>query len=548
MKDLLLKRKTAFSIYVIACFFPVITDLLGNWSFALLVGSIEKKDMAYFIQVSWLCIAICLFGVFMFYASRFLRIGFMRDTILDVRLNAFNRILKLSYDTFNKQSKEIYISNLINDINTFEQNFFLKLINIIFQGGKYTVSVILLLILDFKFGLGTIAISLLVYYFSIQFEKKTIHMQQEVSQANENFTVEASNTLNGLEILKLNQVEDKFLYKTLKSIDQVELKKLRFAVFTEGQRGITRFISNFVFVGMIIYLLNQAFNGISLTRVAFLLQLAGGCIWPIGYVIPMFNELKASISIYQKITAAPEDSSEASHSAIPYGFDHSIEVKNLTFAYEGKNILNKVNFTLEKGKKYLIKGASGAGKSTMIKLLSKIYNHYEGDILIDGKPLATIDDQSFNAHIAFIYQDVFLFEDSILNNITLFKSGEQERLEQVISQAGLQDLIDSREEGISAQLSENGKNLSGGQRQRISIARAIYKEADLLFVDEGTSSLNEELGRSIEATILGLNSTVLAISHRYYPGVTEAYDYVLEISDGQVIQYLTSDYFEEVAI
>lgn len=548
MKELLLKRKTAFSIYVFACFFPVITDLLGNWSFALLVGSIEKKSMSYFIQVSWLCVGICILGVGLFILSRFMRIGFMRDTILDVRVNAFNRILKLSYDDFNKQSKEIYISNLINDINTFEQNFFLKLINIIYQGGKYSVSVLLLLILDFKFGLATIVISLLVYYLSIQFESKTVAMQQEVSDANEQFTVEASNTLGGLEILKLNQVEDKFLYKTLKRIDQVELKKLRFAVFTEGQRGITRFISNFVFVGMMVYLLNQAFLGISLTRVAFLLQLAGGCIWPIGYVIPMFNEFKASVSIYNKITQMPQNSSRQPIATKPYHFENLMEIKNLSFSYDGKTVFKNANFCIEKGKKYLIKGPSGAGKSTLIKLLSKVYPVYDGEILVDSVPLRDIQDSSFNANIAFIYQDVFLFEDSIYNNISLFREDIGQQMDQVVERAGLQDLLDSKSLGLQEPLAENGKNLSGGQRQRISIARAIFKQADLLFVDEGTSSLNESLGRSIESTILDLDCTVLAISHRYYSGVTERYDYVLEIADGEVRQYDSSEYFEGVAV
>jgi len=110
--------------------------------------------------------------------------------------------------------------------------------------------------------------------------------------------------------------------------------------------------------------------------------------------------------------------------------------------------------------------------------------------------------------------------------------------------AGLMDLIEEKENGLNEMLLENGKNLSGGQRQRISIARALVKDVDLLFIDEATSSLNEELGRLIENTILSLDSTVVAISHRYYEGITEKYDYVLEIKDGLVNKYTSQDYFE----
>ena len=96
-------------------------------------------------------------------------------------------------------------------------------------------------------------------------------------------------------------------------------------------------------------------------------------------------------------------------------------------------------------------------------------------------------------------------------------------------------------------LLENGKNLSGGQRQRISIARAIAKQAKILFVDEGTSALNEEIGRQIENAFLNLDATVIAISHRYYQGITEQYDEVLEIKNGSVVTYSAQEYFEEDA-
>lgn len=548
MKELLLKRRNAFLLYLFACFFPVFTDLLETWGFALLIGSIEKGDMNYFLKTMALCVVLGFFGVGLFITSRFMRIGYMRDTILDVRLKAFDKILKHSYENFNKQSKEVYISNLINDINTFEQNFFLKLLNVIYQGGKYAISILILLFLDAKFALATALISLIVYYLTIQFEKRTIKLQEQVSTYNEQFTVDVSNTLNGLEILKLNQVEDKFLHNTLKAIDRVERKKLHFAVFTEGQRGITRFLSNFVFVGMMIYLLTLAFDGVSLTRIALLLQLGGGCIWPIGYVIPMFNELKASIAIYDKITKNSADDLEQSARIADYSFSKNIEAKNLSFSYEGKTILKNVNFTLEKGKKYLIKGPSGAGKSTLMKLLSGIYQNHEGSLLLDGNPYSEINEESFNAHIAFIYQNVFLFEDTIRNNISLFKPSDPIQMDQVIAKSGLREFIDSKPLGLDELLMENGKNLSGGQRQRVSIARAIFKDADILFVDEGTSSLNEELGRAVEETLLSLDSTVVAISHRYYSGITEQYDYVLEIMDGDVIQYSSADYFEEVAV
>ena len=548
MKELLFKRKKRFIIYVIACFLPVITQLFQSFSFALLVGSIEVGTLDYFTKAFTITMLLCIAGCLLQIASRFMRIGYMRDTILDVRINAFEKILKHSFKNFNKKSKDSYISNLVNDINIFEQNFFLKLINVIFRGGAYATSLIILLFLDYKFAIGIFIVSLVVFFLSTAFEKKTISLQEEVSEGNERFTLNISNTFSGLEILKLNSVEDKFLYNSLKTVDEVEKKKFHYAVFTEGQRSMTRFLTNFIFVGILVYLLTLIFNGVSFTKISFMIQIANGCIWPIGYVIPMFNELKASAAIYNKITKSDEEESNTSSREKDYSFNSYIEVRNLKFSYEGKEIFDGASFLIEKGKKYLLKGASGAGKSTLIKLLSMIYDDYEGSVKLDGVDYRDIKEESFNEHISFVYQDIFLFEDTIMNNITLFKDLPEREVLRAAELAGLKEFLQSKQHGLQERLAENGKNLSGGQRQRISIARAIIKNADILFVDEATSGLNEELGRAVEDTILSLDSTVIAISHRYYEGITEKYDYVLEVSNGMINQYTSLDYFEGVAV
>jgi len=177
-----------------------------------------------------------------------------------------------------------------------------------------------------------------------------------------------------------------------------------------------------------------------------------------------------------------------------------------------------------------------------------IYDDYTGEIKVDGVDYREIKEKSLNDNVSFIYQDVFLFEDTIFNNIALYKPYTEEEVLEAAKKSGLDSLLSKKENGLYEMLLENGKNLSGGERQRISIARAIIKNSKLLFIDEATSSLDEELGRKIEETILSLNSTVIAISHRYYEGITEKYDYVLEIKNGQVNQYDGNEYFMEVAI
>lgn len=544
MKQLLMKRKKAFTIYLIACLFPVISQLANTFVFSYLLGGIPNATYDYIKEAAIYGGGIILFSVGLYMISRFLRIRFMRDTLLDVRVQAFDKILSMPFQTFSKKSKEVYISNLINDINLFEKNFFLTLLNVIFLGATYVITMIILLFLDFKFGCAILLVSLSVYAITHQFQNKTVALQQEVSEKNEQFTVEVSNTLNGMEILKLNGLEDTFLNKTLKSVDRIEWKKLYYDVFAQGQKGFSMFLGSLVFVGILVYLLFQVRSGMTITRMTFMIQIANSCIWPLQNLVPLLNELKSSTKIYEKI-AAPIEVEQMISGNEPFEFHGEIKIENLHYAYDENTIFKNISFTLEKGKKYLLKGASGSGKSTLMKVLSKTFHDYEGEILVDGISYRSLENLSFNKKVSFIYQDVFLFEDSLKNNVTLYGEENIERIQYAVQMAGLKEFIERHHEGIEQQILENGKNLSGGERQRISIARALYKSSDLLFADEATSSLNYELGKEVETSLLNLPCTVLAVSHRYYEGVSECFDYVLHLEDGVLKQYDASYYFSE---
>lgn len=472
----------------------------------------------------------------------------MRDTLLDVRILAFDKIINSSYKHFSQKSKDTYISNLINDINIIERDFFLSLINIIYNIGVYVVSLTIIAFLNIKFALMAFSASIILFIVSKSFEKRTISLQEKVSEENEKFAVDMSNTFNGLEILKLNRIEDEFLSKALKSVTGLERKKLDYNIYTDGQRKIMELLGSTFMLISLVYLASLFMSGISLTRATFMVQMANGCIWTIIAVLPRVNQLKSSVRIFDKITEYEEDTSNNLCREKDFIFEKEIEVKNLSFSYGEKEIFKDVSFKIEKGKKYLIKGPSGAGKSTLIKLLSMIYDDYTGEITVDGVDYREIKEKSLNDKVSFIYQDVFLFEDTIFNNIALYKPYTEEEVLEAAKKSGLDSLLTKKENGIYEMVLENGKNLSGGERQRISIARAIIKNSEVLFVDEATSSLDEELGRKVEETILSLNRTVIAISHRYYEGITERYDYVLEISNGQVNQYAANEYFMEVAI
>lgn len=188
--------------------------------------------------------------------------------------------------------------------------------------------------------------------------------------------------------------------------------------------------------------------GYDLTYAALLLQLSNPVMFSSRTIFPKINKYKAAKEIYAKITKDDETDIKliktpmgASTGVKDFNFKDKIEIKNLTYTYEGKEVLKDISFEIIKNKKYLIRGVSGSGKTTLINLLSKTMENYEGNIFVDGIDLKDISPSSFNEKIAFIFQNVFLFEDSIKNNICLYKDYPQDKFDFAVETSGLKDFI-----------------------------------------------------------------------------------------------------------
>mgnify|MGYP004597406451 CR=1 FL=1 len=212
-----------------------------------------------------------------------------------------------------------------------------------------------------------------------------------------------------------------------------------------------------------------------------------------------------------------------------------ISLQNVNFGYEnGKNVLNNINFKLETGKVVALVGPSGGGKSSIINLLVRFYDKNSGKILINDSDISEYDIEQLRSKIALVTQNIYLFNDSVAENIAYSEEFDEERVINALKKANAYEFVQDLG-GIYAQISEHGKNLSGGQKQRIAIARALYKEPNFLIFDEATSALDNESEKLVMATIESLkkNHLILIIAHRLT--TIENADKIVVINKGEVL-------------
>ena len=205
-------------------------------------------------------------------------------------------------------------------------------------------------------------------------------------------------------------------------------------------------------------------------------------------------------------------------------------IRELGYHYGEKAVFEKLNFQIRAGKKYALVGSSGSGKTTLMKLLLGQLSGYEGELLYDEVNAKEYDPESITDKIAYIEQNVYLFDTTIRNNITLWGDFTEQEIENALRESALFDDMKLFPQGLETPVGENGKNLSGGQRQRIAVARALIHEKKILFVDEGTSALDRKNAEIIETKLLkNPELTLLLISHHLEEERREQFDGILEL-------------------
>ena len=269
-----------------------------------------------------------------------------------------------------------------------------------------------------------------------------------------------------------------------------------------------------------------------------IIQLSTHIVGPVKTSISLINQIKSVSLIAKKIEDILKSSSEDIEENNLENFKNCIEINNLSFSYnEERKALDNINLVFEKNKKYAIVGESGCGKSTLIKLLMRYYNDYEGSIKIDDNDLKSIYSSDLYKNMSMIQQNVFMFDDTIKENIKLFANYSDEKVIKACKRSGIYNLIERLPNGIDSLVGENGSKLSGGEKQRIAIARSLINDTQILILDESTSALDNETAYNLESSLLELDDlTLIVVTHKLIKNILLNYDEIIVMRDGKIVE------------
>ena len=266
------------------------------------------------------------------------------------------------------------------------------------------------------------------------------------------------------------------------------------------------------------------------------MDLTGAVITVVSQMPELLASRRAALGLVDKMARTLELNVRDEGKDIPNCLENGISVHNLCFGYEQDNeILHDINIDFKAGKSYAIVGNSGSGKSTLLKILMASRHDYKGAICYDNTELMEISSKSLYEMVSMVEQNVFVFDASIRDNITMFRDFPTADVDRAIELSGLSRLIDER--GGDYLCGENGKNLSGGEKQRIALARSLLQKSSVLLADEVTAALDAQTAYQVTGDILKLDGiTRIVVTHSLVESLLKQYDGIIVLKDGHIVE------------
>lgn len=449
---------------------------------------------------------------------------------------AFKKLIGKSISSFRDESAAGYLSALTNDAASIETNYLAQMLAMITKAVTFIGALLLMCRYSLLMTAIAAGLTVLPLIASLLTGNRLQAVESRVSERNGEFTAALSDCLAGFTVVKNFRAEREIFRLFAQSNKALEHEKFtgRRIKMLVGMIGAVTGI--FAQLGVFIAGVYLSMKGGSMTpgAVVLFVNLMNFIISPIAELPGLLACRKAALGLVDKLAAALERSSSREGSETLNKLEHGIRLENVSFAYEpGKTVLHGINAEFEAGKAYALVGGSGSGKSTLLNLLMAAETNYSGHILADGIELSDISTESLYGTMAAIQQNVFVFNASIKDNVSMFRDFPKTEMDEAIARAHLGALI--RERGEDYLCGENGSGLSGGEKQRISIARSLLKKSSVLLADEVTAALDAQTAHRVSSDILDLQGiTRIVVTHTLEESLLRRYDKIFVLRGGRI--------------
>jgi ATP-binding cassette subfamily B protein len=449
---------------------------------------------------------------------------------------AFKKLIGKSISSFRDESAAGYLSALTNDAASIETNYLAQMLAMITKAVTFIGALLLMCRYSLLMTAIAAGLTVLPLIASLLTGNRLQAVESRVSERNGEFTAALSDCLAGFTVVKNFKAEREIFRLFAQNNKALEHEKFtgRRIKTLVGMIGAVTGI--FAQLGVFIAGVYLSMKGGSMTpgAVVLFVNLMNFIISPIAELPGLLACRKAALGLVDKLAAALERSSSREGSETLNRLEHGIRLENVSFAYEpGKTVLHGINAEFEAGRAYALVGGSGSGKSTLLNLLMAAETNYSGHILADGIELSDISTESLYGTMAAIQQNVFVFNASIKDNVSMFRDFPKTEMDEAIARAHLGALI--RERGEDYLCGENGSGLSGGEKQRISIARSLLKKSSVLLADEVTAALDVQTAHRVSSDILDLQGiTRIVVTHTLEESLLRRYDKIFVLRGGRI--------------